>query len=427
MMCEYLRQKVLLNTIDIIEELSECRVDIKNWGGKNNRVVVTSNNKVSFDRPEWFQRGGEGIIIKGNAINKPLSLKIKCVNAGLLRLVFRGGRIDSNNQQLPIWVDFQSIRINNKEILPCILPLSHTSNYTFSMNVVNDQEIFIEIQSKYHVYTEEELRLIISRLHPESDFLNDLNEINNWYSLITGSLFEISSDKFDDIDDCPSIVADCFVPIGSMCRCAHWLRKFNLRYCSLPFDWLVTNQLEIISSILKNGVDCLFESLIEENTRKASKNWCVVDKKYNIVSKHDFDVDYSVREKIPEVMDVFKRRYTRLIKILSNSNHICFISSRMENLYYFVNFLKNIREIYPDCKFTLLNIFHDPEIRSIQRYQLDRLGNSIINIYSNDINENGNNRRTNSHYWIGNEHLWQSVMKKCSLSNESKEIYKLIF
>lgn len=425
-MSEHLRQKVLLNTIDIIEELSECRVDIKNWGGKNNRVVVTSNNKVSFDMPEWFQRGGEGIIIKGNAINKPLSLKIKCVNAGLLRLVFRGGRIDSNNQELPIWVDFQSIRINNNEILPCPLSLSHTSNYTYSMSVLNDQEIFIEIKSKFHVYTEDELRLITSRLHTNSDISIDFKDINNWYSFITGSLFQISSDRLDNIAECPSVVADCFVPIGSMCRCAHWLRKFNLRYCSLPFDWLVTNQLEIISSALKNGVDCWFENFIEENKKNGKKNRYVVDKKYNIISKHDFSIDYTVIEKYPEVIDVFKRRYTRLVKILSNSNHVCFISSRTEHLFYFVNFLKNVREIYPNCKFTLLNVFHDPEARFIQRYHLDS-GDTIINIYGNDINENGSNKKINSHFWVGNENLWKSVMNKCSLSKESNEIYKLIF
>ena len=95
------------------------------------------------------------------------------------------------------------------------------------------------------------------------------------------------------------------IPIGIDCWIADFLRKFNLRSMSFPFDWNVTY----------NGVSKCIDDNFKLFTEPLNNNRI---NQYDIYFHHDFlsnDPDLINKEK-----EKFIRRYQRLINILETSN-----------------------------------------------------------------------------------------------------------
>ena len=221
------------------------------------------------------------------------------------------------------------------------------------------------------------------------------------------------------VNDYPQITADCFIPIGSACRPAYWLRKSELRYCSLPFDWMMNFPLSTIISTLKHGISDWFNEYVEDKNKIGKKARYVTDIKNRIISMYGFPIEKTVDEYMTEFKELFGRRYERMKDILKTSKSICLICNRNDDIYNFQLFLREIAKMYPKLQIKLLNIRHSDLEQEIIKYEINP--NVIFyDIKANDIHANGSDK-SNPSFWIGNEDLWNEVCSHLSLSEDVKK------
>ena len=163
---ENIKLKNQLNTLDSIEKDVEkksneytdlsnalkkfhtARIDIKNFGTENNAVKVLYNSDINSKEysPLWFKtNNGEGLIIESDQCI--IDLKIKCVNDGELKICLRGLDVrDKNNQRIPIYIDYTSLIVNEKNIIKSNKLIWHDQPYIFKKDVENSEIINIHIK-----------------------------------------------------------------------------------------------------------------------------------------------------------------------------------------------------------------------------------------------------------------------------------------
>lgn len=223
------------------------------------------------------------------------------------------------------------------------------------------------------------------------------------------------------IDDFPKIEADCFISLGKNCRPARWLEVHGLRYCSLPFDWLMHYSLQIVLNCIKNK-SFPFQKCVE-NSSKNDENKYIYDVKNKIVSVHDFPLDKTIKEYMPVFKKTFKRQSIRLRRILSTYNNICFVCSRDDDISMFLAFTTEIVHMYPRMEITVVNIRNSPDEHVYVYHPNDFI--MIYDIHANDIHEKGNKKENNPDYWLGNVNLWNKICSHFSLSEKViKELAK---
>ena len=398
---------------EIITDLTTYRVDIKNGGTESNDMEInTSDCKVL--EPKWFvDSHGKGKMLQGSALQS--RVKIKIVQDGILKIYFRGQDKRFEGQRMPLWIDYKSIKINGNEILSSPVATWHDKPYCYEIAVKDGQEITLEFSQQYHQYTEDELREILQKLYSDDLWVKD-----NLQEIIERILQDTNSIRsYEKLDNFPKITADCFIPLGTACRPAHWLRKSELRYCSLPFDWMMNFPLTTVLSTLKNGVSSWFVEYNEDESKKNNKTRYVTDIKNKIISMHGFPAEKTVDEYMPEFKEIFARRYDRLKELIEQSGSVCFVCNRLDTIYDFDLFLQKIAVMYPKLKINLLNIRHSDNKRGIIQHRLNE--NVVLyDITTNDIHANGNDK-SNPYSWIGNEDLWNEVCGNLSLSEEVKK------
>ena len=166
---EEVRQKKQIEdrVTDIFNNLTLYRLDIKNFGLESNTLKLEATNDL-ISEPKWATNTqGIGKMIQGNAMSN--IIKLKAINDGTLRLDFRGQDKRSEAKRFPLWIDYKSIKIDGKEILPMPIATWHDKPYRYEMPVKDGQEITVEIEQQYHQYTKEELKDVISKLNIISD------------------------------------------------------------------------------------------------------------------------------------------------------------------------------------------------------------------------------------------------------------------
>ncbi len=234
----------------------------------------------------------------------------------------------------------------------------------------------------------------------------------------------------------PHIKADCFIPIGTKCRAAHQLQKHGLRKYALPFDYLAGFSLKFIISSLKEGINSWFDEYFEDKTKSSKKERCIYDLKNKFRSKHIFSADKKIEEQMPIFRETFNRRFERLKEVLNKSEHICFVcnnrhepvpdfaisgkieKNKKDTISDFVDFLNDLKQMYPHKKWTLLHVEHSDNEHEISEYQA---GNdvTIYNIKAYDIHEDNNVKDNN--YWKGNTKLWNKICARLSLNSTDKK------
>lgn len=226
--------------------------------------------------------------------------------------------------------------------------------------------------------------------------------------------------KIQRLDSFPKITADCFIPLGSACRPARWLKEWNLRYCALPFDWLMGFSLEKVLFMLTQGSSSLLQEYKEDLTWQG--RWrSVSDTKDNITILHDFPRDESVEQHIPIFQEKFTRRCQRMKRIFKTYDKICFICNRNDDIAEFLSFSLEIMKFNPKLKVNFVNIRHSENDEDILYWVNGNI--TIYDIHANDVNEN-NDPKTNPWFWIGNEKLWNKVCSHFALSQKVK--YQLV-
>ena len=216
----------------------------------------------------------------------------------------------------------------------------------------------------------------------------------------------------------PNIKSDAFISLGSACRPAFWLKKSGLRTCSLPFDYMMNYSLELVIKTLQSNLLNWFTDFTEEK-KTIGLNRVVKDNKTNMVSLHHFPTSQSVNEYLPIFNSIFNRRNNRFRRILSEYRNICFVMNRRDAVLDILKFIKKISDMYPQNKFTVINVRHETNNKDIYKYTLGKKC-ILYDIHYNDVHENGADPKTNSAFWLGNTAFWSKLVSNMHINPSVK-------
>lgn len=132
-----------------LNKYMSARLDIKNYGGPNNNVNVLeiSDSDSLVLHPGWFKnQKGQGMLVQSE--KGFLNMKLRCVNKGKLVIDFKGPDVkDKQKNQIPIYIDYTSLKINDHEFIDGHLFTHLKKSYEVSKEV-EDSEI-VEIKVKW--------------------------------------------------------------------------------------------------------------------------------------------------------------------------------------------------------------------------------------------------------------------------------------
>lgn len=126
-----------------------ARIDIINEKNNNNQIeILEYSDNIKISTPSWFNKGkGVGKVFETN--DKSFNLKFKCIENGELKIKLRGPDIrDRNGYRIPIYITYNSFKINKKDILKGNVTVWHDASFSFIKNV-KDGEI-IELHSEWN-------------------------------------------------------------------------------------------------------------------------------------------------------------------------------------------------------------------------------------------------------------------------------------
>ena len=397
-----------------IHDLSNYRVDIRNLGGETADVLAEGEN-ISIKDITWNIQSGKGKVIESNS--KYSKIKLKAIHSGNLRFEFKGPDKKYKDEKLPVCIDYKSIKINGNEILIKPAVAWHDEPCYYEIPVIDGQEIILEINQQYHEYFEDILKSVILNLNTDNKYVEEnidtiVKRISEQYIRNINILPEVR------LRDIPDIVADLYIPIGLRCQPAQQLKEHNLRFCSLPYDWLGRCSLNFILDTIKQGVDNWLNKYMVDPL-KASKYHFVYDMENHVRFRHAFPADKTIDEYMPEFKNIFGKRYDRMIKLISDAQTICFVSSeRQDNVSDTYIFMKELESLYPNKKIYFVNITNSEAGYSVREYKMSN-SSILFSIQGYNINEIGN-EKTNSMFWTGNKKLWDKVCGHLSLSDNVK-------
>ena len=97
--------------------LSKWRIDIKNFGGESNAIKVLSlPGRARADFAGFLRdENGSRVVISGK--NGKNLIQIKSINGGVLKIFLRGIYKLCEERVLPLYTDYESVKINGCEIL----------------------------------------------------------------------------------------------------------------------------------------------------------------------------------------------------------------------------------------------------------------------------------------------------------------------
>lgn len=127
-----------------------CRLDIFNQGIRENTVELinfsTDNREVSY--PDWLNNDlGKGVLLISSA-NK-LDFTIKCVNDGVLNIILKTiFFMDKTSKQIPIYIDYTKLIVNDEVIFDSSNLVTHDENITYMRNVQDGELVNIHIEWK---------------------------------------------------------------------------------------------------------------------------------------------------------------------------------------------------------------------------------------------------------------------------------------
>ena len=141
----YSNNAILDNSLN---KFSTARIDLKNYGDESNSIALLNENSSSYNisQPEWFtDLNGIGSTITSD--NKKLDLSVKCINDGKLKIDFRGVDFkDSNNNRIPIYIDYKEIEIDGESIIKGSTVSWHDHKLEYNKNVKDGQIVNIKLK-----------------------------------------------------------------------------------------------------------------------------------------------------------------------------------------------------------------------------------------------------------------------------------------
>ncbi len=132
----------------ILSKYITGRIDIKNFGAKDNEVEVLENSDgdARVTQPKWFTNNkGIGTQIQSKKGN--IHLKIKCIKDGKLRVALRGVDFrDDYDNRLPIYVKYTKLMIDDEDAIKQPEFVWHNEPFNHEINVKDGQTVDIVVE-----------------------------------------------------------------------------------------------------------------------------------------------------------------------------------------------------------------------------------------------------------------------------------------
>lgn len=211
------------------------------------------------------------------------------------------------------------------------------------------------------------------------------------------------------------IHCDYIVSLGEACRPAHYLRKFGLRLCANPLDWMMEYSLSTALTLLQTDFKHFFEKLEDISFLRDDGSFScrfVRDVDNNIVSMHDFSKTESLEERLPKFHQIMRRRAERMRSAISSSNQVLFICNRQNEQQELEASLLVLQQYYA-VQVVLVNIRNTAKEYTLRKNLNE---NALFVEYGfNDVHPNGS-QPENFDFWQGNALAWQKIMRGITIS-----------
>lgn len=169
------------NFQNLLKILMPVRIDIKNHGNKNNNLIITGKASKITTPNYYSDSEGVGYVIEYSQLSNKLKLKV--VHDGVLKIKFKTQDKRIKGEKFPFLIDYNSIKINDKELLTQNISVWHDKPYFFEMHVKNEQEIVIDVTTNYHSFSADDLMKILNSFCPQSFSKLDLSQFQKICSL----------------------------------------------------------------------------------------------------------------------------------------------------------------------------------------------------------------------------------------------------
>ena len=183
---------------------------------------------------------------------------------------------------------------------------------------------------------------------------------------------------------------DIIIPIGSVCKTSQNLRNLKLQNESLPFDWVLTLDINQIKEMLESHFTGFLEKENMEYKGKESEQTDVyIDTKTKIGFWHDFPHNVALSESFDAIKNKYNRRIARLYQEIEKAQDILFFrvctirpqsGYSIEEVIYskttetdekLIRWLEDIRSLFPSKNISLLEVslFNEPHEYSHREVQ----------------------------------------------------------
>jgi len=144
----YLVDEFSYDIQDLLLIYNTIRIDMKNNGNESNNIEIlekTDESAVIRHHPMLKDEHGNGFMISSN--KGEIKLKIKCIGDGELNFKFRGPDIRSReNKRFPVYIDVQSISINNVKVLINHQLIWHNNPFNYKLKVKESEIVEISLK-----------------------------------------------------------------------------------------------------------------------------------------------------------------------------------------------------------------------------------------------------------------------------------------
>ncbi|WP_295722496.1 ABC transporter ATP-binding protein [uncultured Methanobrevibacter sp.] len=121
-------------------KFNRARIDLRNAGYKNNIELLEYSDDNLLVFKNWG-REEKGFGLSINSQKNDLSLKIKCINKGTLKIMIKGPNFRNKyNEDVHVYIDFNYLSVNDRILLNSSKLVSFSDNYVYKIDV-NDGEI----------------------------------------------------------------------------------------------------------------------------------------------------------------------------------------------------------------------------------------------------------------------------------------------
>lgn len=180
----------------LLEKYNQARLDIKNFGNKDNkvRIVENSDSTSKYLYPDFIiDDEGRGLVL--TASRSSIDLKLQAVNDGVLRIKLRSVQVkDKNKNLLPIFINYINFTVDGESVIEDNVLVTFKDGYVFEMDVKDSQ--IVDVHLEWQPYSEsyefrykelESLKDEVKSLKDErsdlkreiSELKRELAEINN--------------------------------------------------------------------------------------------------------------------------------------------------------------------------------------------------------------------------------------------------------